>query len=225
MPEKLIHEVIPVGLLRCNCSILGDPDTREAVVLDPGDEVDRILAVLAKHRLKVIAIVSTHTHIDHVGGLAKLHDSTGAPVFMHRDDLDLYRHLDLQAQWLGVPAPETTGVESFLRDGDTVRWGGYEARVLHTPGHTPGSISLYMPDEVALSAAAHPSPAPRLFAGDTLFAGSIGRTDLWGGSFDEIMKSLQGKLLALPDQTIVFPGHGPTTTIGAERETNPFLRS
>jgi hydroxyacylglutathione hydrolase len=225
MSRALIHEVLPVGMLRCNCSILGDPETREAVVLDPGDEVDRILAVLAKHRLKVIAIVSTHTHIDHVGGLAKLHDSTGAPVFMHRDDLDLYRHLDLQAQWLGVPTPETTGVESFLRDGDTVRWGGYEARVLHTPGHTPGSISLYMPDEFASSAAPHPGQAPRLFAGDTLFAGSIGRTDLWGGSMKEIMKSLQGKLLALPDETIVFPGHGPTTTIGAERETNPFLRS
>lgn len=225
MAEKLIHEVLPVGMLQCNCSILGDPETREAVVLDPGDEVDRILAVLARHRLKVIAIVSTHTHIDHVGGLARLHDVTGAPVFMHRDDLDLYRHLDLQAQWLGVPVPETTGVDSFLREGDTVRWGGYEARVLHTPGHTRGSISLYMPDEDASSAAAHPSPAPRLFAGDTLFAGSIGRTDLWGGSFDEIMKSLQGKLLVLPDETIVFPGHGPTTTIGAERETNPFLRS
>src|SRR4029077_19181972 len=121
MSPALIHEVLPVGMLQCNCSILGDPETREAVVLDPGDEVDRILAVLAKHRLKVIAIVSTHTHIDHVGGLATLHDVTGAPVFMHRDDLDLYRHLDLQAQWLGVPTPETTGVESFLRDGDTVR--------------------------------------------------------------------------------------------------------
>jgi glyoxylase-like metal-dependent hydrolase (beta-lactamase superfamily II) len=225
MSPALIHEVLPVGMLQCNCSILGDPETREAVVLDPGDEVDRILAVLAKHRLKVIAIVSTHTHIDHVGGLAKLHDVTGAPVFMHRDDLDLYRHLDLQAQWLGVPTPETTGVESFLRDGDTVRWGGYEARVLHTPGHTPGSISLYMPDEVASSAAAHPARAPRLFAGDTLFAGSIGRTDLWGGSMKEIMKSLRGKLLVLPGETIVFPGHGPTTTIGAERETNPFLRT
>jgi glyoxylase-like metal-dependent hydrolase (beta-lactamase superfamily II) len=225
MSPALIHEVLPVGMLQCNCSILGDPDTREAVVLDPGDEVDRILAVLAKHRLKVIAIVSTHTHIDHVGGLAKLHDVTGAPVFMHRDDLDLYRHLDLQAQWLGVPTPETTGVESFLRDGDTVRWGGYEARVLHTPGHTPGSISLYMPDEAASNAAPHPAHAPRLFAGDTLFAGSIGRTDLWGGSMKEIMKSLRGKLLALPNETIVFPGHGPTTTIGAERETNPFLRT
>jgi hydroxyacylglutathione hydrolase len=225
MSPALIHEVLPVGMLQCNCSILGDPETREAVVLDPGDEVDRILAALAKHRLKVIAIVSTHTHIDHVGGLARLHDATGAPVFMHRDDLDLYRHLDLQAQWLGVPTPETTGVESFLRDGDTVRWGGYEARVLHTPGHTPGSISLYMPDEAASSAAAHPAQAPRLFAGDTLFAGSIGRTDLWGGSMKEIMKSLRGKLLVLPGETIVFPGHGHTTTIGAERETNPFLRT
>jgi glyoxylase-like metal-dependent hydrolase (beta-lactamase superfamily II) len=239
MAQNLIHEVIPVGMLQCNCSILGDPATHEAIVVDPGDEVDRILEILRKHKLKVLAIVSTHTHIDHVGGLARLHEVTGAPVLMHKDDLELYRHLDMQAQWLGVPAPEMTNVEEFLREGDSVKWGEFEARVIHTPGHTPGSLCLYLPShKVAASSSSdsqaashasshakeHGSTEPRLLAGDTIFAGSIGRTDLWGGSLREIMKSLRTKVLALPDETFVLPGHGPATTIGAERENNPFLR-
>ncbi|MFZ0037399.1 MAG: MBL fold metallo-hydrolase [Candidatus Acidiferrales bacterium] len=235
MAQNLIHEVIPVGMLQCNCSILGDPSTHEAIVVDPGDEVDRILEILRKHKLKVLAIVSTHTHIDHVGGLARLHEATGAPVLMHEDDLELYRHLDMQAQWLGVPAPEMTNVEEFLREGDSVKWGEFEASVIHTPGHTPGSLCLYLPSHKIAAASQTDLPAgsrskeqgisePRLIAGDTLFAGSIGRTDLWGGSFPEIMKSLKTKVLALPDETFVLPGHGPATTIGAERESNPFLR-
>ncbi len=238
MAEKLIHEILPVGMLQCNCSVLGDPTTREAIVLDPGDEVDRILDILKKYDLKVRAILSTHTHIDHVGGLASLHQATGAPILIHEEDLELYRHLDRQAKWLGVPTPPTTNVDDFLREGDSVRWGAYEARVLHTPGHTKGSISLYVPRDSAPGtgerAARVPDNektsrdslrvAPWLFAGDTLFAGSIGRTDLWGGSLPEIMDSIQEKLLALPDATIVYPGHGPATTIGNERASNPFLR-
>jgi hydroxyacylglutathione hydrolase len=225
MAKKLIHEILPVGMLQCNCSILGDPETREAIVIDPGDEVDRILAVIAKYDLKVRAILNTHAHIDHVGGLRKLHEATSAPVFMHREDLELYRRLDVQAQWLGVRPPAMTEVDQFLREGDTVRWGGYEARVLHTPGHTPGSISLYVPLEEAAGQrmAGKAGEAPWLFAGDTLFAGSIGRTDLWGGSMPAILNSIREKVLALPDETIVFPGHGPATTVGEERETNPFL--
>ncbi len=229
MAQKLIHEILPVGMLQCNCSILGDPETREAIVIDPGDEVERILAAIAKHGLTVRAILNTHAHIDHVGGLRKLHEATGAPVFMHRDDLELYHHLDRQAHWLGVRPPAMTEVDQYLREGDSVRWGGYEAHVLHTPGHTQGSVSLYLPFEEAARdrPARKPGAAgetPWLFAGDTLFAGSIGRTDLWGGSMPAILNSIQEKLLALPDETIVFPGHGPTTTIGEERETNPFLR-
>jgi len=227
MAQNLIHEVIPVGMLQCNCSILGDPATHEAVVVDPGDEVDRILEILRKHKLKVLAIVSTHTHIDHVGGLARLHEVTGAPVLMHKDDLELYQHLDMQAQWLGVPAPATTRVTDFLCEGDAVKWGEFEARVMHTPGHTRGSVCLYLPSRkigTAPRAKEYRESEPRLIAGDTLFAGSIGRTDLWGGSFPEIMKSLKTKVLALPDETYVLPGHGPATTIGAERESNPFLR-
>jgi glyoxylase-like metal-dependent hydrolase (beta-lactamase superfamily II) len=215
-----IHEILPVGWLQCNCSIVGDPATREAMILDPGDEVEKILEILRRHRLSVKAIVSTHAHIDHVGGLRKMHEVTGAPVMMHRDDLALYQALDMQASWIGMRTPQLTDVDQFLKEGDTLRWGPFEAHVLHTPGHTPGSLCLYLPHgekNVALS-------QPHLFAGDTLFAGSIGRTDLWGGSYDEILRSLHGKLLALPDETLVYPGHGEATTISRERESNPFLR-
>jgi hydroxyacylglutathione hydrolase len=244
MGQKLIHEVIPVGILQCNCSILGDPATREAIVVDPGDEVERILEILRKHGLKVRAIVSTHTHIDHVGGLAELHKVTGAPVLIHEADLELYRHLDRQAKWLGVRTPPMTKIDEFLKEGDALRWGGFAARVLHTPGHTPGSISLVVERQAAEEGARNavkvlhleiPTHAighegsnlvepARLLAGDTLFQGSIGRTDLWGGSFQQIIESIREKLLVLPDQVVVYPGHGPETTIGAEREHNPFLR-
>jgi len=217
----LIHEVLPVGCLQCNCSIIGDPVTREALVLDPGDEVEKVLEILQRHKLRVKAIVSTHAHIDHVGGLKKLHEVTGAPVMMHRDDLELYLAMDMQAAWIGVRPPELSEVHQLLKEGDTLRWGPFEAQVLHTPGHTQGSMCLYVPR----GAGKVPLHVPHLFAGDTLFAGSIGRTDLWGGSFEAIMRSLHGKLLALPEETLVYPGHGMATTIGAERESNPFLQA
>jgi hydroxyacylglutathione hydrolase len=216
----LIHITIPVGMLQCNCSIIGDPVTREALVIDPGDEVTRILDLLGRHKLTVKAIVSTHAHIDHVGGLSKLHQYTGAPVLMHRDDLPLYQAMDRQAAFLGMLTPELTEIDQLLKEGDCLHWGSFEAQVIHTPGHTPGSVSLYLPHDAGKISVS----APQLFSGDTLFAGSIGRTDLWGGSMDQIMDSLRTKLMHLPDETAVYPGHGPVTTIGQERHLNPFLQ-
>ncbi|MGH9709246.1 MAG: MBL fold metallo-hydrolase, partial [Candidatus Acidiferrales bacterium] len=199
MANHLIHEILPVGMLQCNCSVLGDPETREAIVIDPGEEVERILAIIAKHKLKVTAILSTHAHIDHVGGLKKLHDATHAPVLMNEGDLELYRAMDIQSQFLGIAPPPLAKIDNLLAEGDVVRWGGYEARVLHTPGHTPGSVSLYLPfavrkeegnrgENIESKESSHvrdgdDDSGPWLFAGDTLFAGSIGRTDLWGGSY------------------------------------------
>jgi hydroxyacylglutathione hydrolase len=217
--EPFIHVSIPVGMLQCNCSIIGDPVSGEALVVDPGDEVARILDLLGRHKLTVKAIVSTHAHIDHVGGLSKLHQYTGAPVMMHRDDIPLYQAMDVQAAFLGVPPPEVGTVDQLLTEGDALQWGSLVAHVMHTPGHSPGSISLYLPPDAGKITVA----PPQLFAGDTLFAGSIGRTDLWGGSTETIMDSLRGKLMQLPDDTIVHTGHGPRTTIGEERESNPFL--
>lgn len=246
MPSELIHEIIPVGMLQCNCSILGDANTREAIVVDPGDDVEAILAILRRRELKVRAILSTHTHIDHVGGLAALHRATGAPVLIHEKDLELYRHLDVQAEWIGMPTPERTRIQDFVKEGDSVRWGNFAARVLHTPGHTPGSISLVVDSaansetgkssEAKKSASAERAPAlhtpnrpgepraERLISGDTLFKGSIGRTDLWGGSHPQIIHSIREKLIVLPEDMTVYPGHGEPTTIGAEHDSNPFLR-
>lgn len=224
--EKLIHEILPVGMLQCNCHIVGDPKTREAIVVDPGDDAAKIIEAIERNHLKVVAIVVTHTHIDHVIGLRRVHEATGAPVYVHGDDLDLYRMLDMQANWLGWKTPQISPIDQLVREGDVIRWGRYEAQIIHTPGHTPGSICLYMPSDMPKENAGSGKSnrgAGQLFAGDTLFAGSIGRTDLWGGDFAGIVRSLKGKLLDLPDETVVYPGHGELTTIGKERATNPFL--
>ena len=208
----MIHEILPVGLLQCNCSIFGDEQTREALVIDPGDNIEDILAILEKHALRVKAIVITHAHIDHIGGAAKLKATTGAPVLMNQDDQELYDHLDVQASWLGMETPTHTSIDDTAREGDVLTLGPSEFRVLHTPGHTQGSISLWIPAE------------NKLIAGDTLFRDSIGRTDLPGGNPRQILRSIEDKLLGLPEETVVVPGHGPNTTIGREKERNPFLQ-
>jgi hydroxyacylglutathione hydrolase len=209
--ETMIHQILPVGPLQCNCSIIGDEATREAMVIDPGDDIDGVLAILRKHNLEVKQIVVTHAHIDHVGGAMKLRAATGAPILLNQNDLALLKMLDVQAAWVGMAAPGQVEIDQSVGSSDTVRAGSLSANVLHTPGHTEGSICLYFPAE------------NKLIAGDTLFAGSIGRTDLPGGSFEKIIRSLHQTVLALPDDTVVVPGHGPLTTIGEERESNPFL--
>ena len=207
----MIHEILPVGPLQCNCSVIGDETTREAMVIDPGDDIADVLQLVRKHNLSVKQIVITHAHIDHVGGAMKLRAATGAPILLNQNDYALLKMLDAQAAWIGVPDPGKVEIEHSLAQSDRVTAGSITAEVLHTPGHTEGSICLYFPAE------------RKLIAGDTLFAGSIGRTDLPGGSFEKIIDSLHDKLLALPDHTVVVPGHGPLTTIGEERESNPFL--
>ena len=207
----MIHEILAVGPLQCNCSIVGDEASKEAIVIDPGDDVEEVLALLKQHQLSVKQIVITHAHIDHVGGAMKLKRLTGAPILLNQNDYALLKMLDVQAAWTGMRPPGVIAIDQPIADADKISIGALSGSVLHTPGHTEGSVCLYFPAE------------KMLFAGDTLFAGSIGRTDLPGGSFDKIMASLHGPVLSLPDDTIVVPGHGPLTTVGDERETNPFL--
>lgn len=207
----MIRETFPVGLLGCNCTVLGDETSREAIVVDPGDEVPRILAVLAKHGLTVRQIVVTHAHIDHIASALELKRITGAPVLYNQADLPLVAMMDMQAGWLGMKTPEVKPPDHSPADDETVSIQGAEAQVLHTPGHTEGSLCLYVPAEGLL------------LAGDTLFAGSVGRTDLPGGHHGKLLASIRERLLPLPGETLVVPGHGPVTTIAEESESNPFL--
>ncbi len=208
----MIHVILPVGLLQCNCSIFGDEQTREAIVIDPGDEIEKITEVLDRHQLTVKAIVITHAHIDHIAGAHKLRELTKAPVYLNERDKELLDAIEMQARWLGIAAPERTKIDSPAQDGNVLHLGAAEFHVLHTPGHTQGSISLWIPLE------------NKLIAGDTLFRDSVGRTDLPGGNARQLFSSIQTRLLQLPEDAIVIPGHGANTTIGREKERNPFLQ-
>lgn len=208
----MIHEIRAVGPLECNCQILGDEASGTALVIDPGDDIAVITEVLAERELSVEKILFTHAHIDHIGQAAELKASTGAPTYLHRLELPVLDSLAQQAAWVGVPAPEKVAIDEFYDEGDTVEFAGVELHVLLTPGHSPGSVSLWIPSE------------SKLIAGDTLFQGSIGRTDLPGGNHQQLLDSIRDKILTLDDEVEVFPGHGAPTRIGQERRLNPFLR-
>jgi len=207
----MIRETFPVGLLGCNTTILGDETSREAIVVDPGYEIPRILAALARHQLTVKQIVITHAHIDHIASAQTLKQITGAPILYNKADLPLVAIMDTQAAWFGLEAPTVLPPDHSPADSERITVKGIDAEVLHTPGHTQGSLCLYLPAEKLL------------LAGDTLFAGGIGRTDLPGGNDAQIIASIEDRLLPLPAETIVVPGHGPDTTIAREAATNPFL--
>ena len=209
----MIRETFPVGLLQCNCTILGDETTHEAIVVDPGDDIPRIVALLEKHGLAVKQILITHAHIDHIAGAGLLKRLTGAPILFNQHDLPLLAIMDVQASWLGMATPEVSAPDADLADNLSVRVGGISGTILFTPGHTQGSVCLHLPDESLV------------LAGDTLFAGSVGRTDLPGGDGRRLIRSIHERLLTLPDETLVIPGHGQSTTIGRERERNPFLQT
>jgi hydroxyacylglutathione hydrolase len=209
----MILETIPVGPLQCNCSILGDETSHEAIVVDPGDDIPRILTLLAKHALTVKQIIITHAHIDHIAGAHRLKQLTGAPILYNQNDLPLVKMMDVQATWLGIPTPTVDNPDDTLDDSKLISITGLTGNILHTPGHTEGSVCLYLPTQSLL------------LAGDTLFAGSVGRTDLPGGNTQKLLNSIHDRLLTLPNDVKVIPGHGPSTTIGSEREENPFLQS
>ena len=209
----MIHQVLRVGPLQCNCSILADEISREAIVVDPGEDIAAIQAILVRLNLTVRQILITHAHIDHIGGATTLKRLTGAPILYNQNDLPLVAMMEDQAEWLGVSTPEVAPPDHDLTDGLTFGVQGLRGTVHHTPGHTQGSVCLHLPDQSLV------------LAGDTLFAGGVGRTDLPGGDTTQLLHSIQDRLLTLPEQTVVLPGHGPVTTIGEEQQSNPFLQN
>jgi glyoxylase-like metal-dependent hydrolase (beta-lactamase superfamily II) len=213
MPIQI--ETFPVGPLGCNCSILVDAASKSAVVVDPGGDFEAIRAVVERAGASVRSIVHTHTHVDHVGATAPLQEWSGAPARIHEADRFLYDMLPVQAALIGIPLPAPAELAGDLLDGATVAVGDAELAVLHTPGHTPGSVSFFVLT----------SDGPVAFTGDTLFRRSVGRTDLWGGDSGALGVSVRKKLYALDDATRVVPGHGPGTTIGEEKRKNPFVKA
>lgn len=206
-----------MGALGCNCSVVVCPDTKEALVIDPGDDAPTVLATLAAEGARAVRIVHTHAHFDHVMGTRAVAAATGAETLIHAGDRWLYDNVPMQAMMFGLWRPTDLPPPPPSRElaGDeALAFGRREARALHTPGHTPGSLSFFLE---------RAGETPVLFSGDTLFRRSIGRTDLWGGDSAAILRSIRERLLTLPDDTLVIPGHGPDTTIGAERASNPFL--
>jgi glyoxylase-like metal-dependent hydrolase (beta-lactamase superfamily II) len=212
----MIVETFAVGALACNCTILGDPVSGEAIVIDGGDEAAEIAARVERLGLRARYLVHTHAHIDHIGAVGPLRERLGGEALLHPADLPLYQMLAQQALWIGLlAAPQIVALDGELVDGDVVRAGSIALRTVHTPGHTPGSTSFALEREGRTT----------LFTGDTLFRGSVGRWDLGGTSLADIVRSIRERLLVHEDSALVVPGHGPATTIGIERRDNPYLQS
>lgn len=205
----MIVKTLAVGPLQVNCYIVGCSRTKKAVVIDPGDEGENILALLKQEGLDLQLVVNTHGHFDHVGANYYVIEKTGVDLCMHRDDLPLLKVAAQYASGYGLPAVESPEPKRFLANGDLIEVGDLSFEVIHTPGHSPGGICLYSEGH--------------LFSGDTLFAGSIGRTDLPGGDIDQLLGHIRSDLMVLPEATIVHPGHGPDSTIGREKSANPFV--
>ena len=212
----MILESAAAGPFLKNGYVVGCEQTRQAIYIDPGDEVDQLLAFIAKQALQVTHILLTHAHVDHVSGVARAKRALGAPIFLHKDDLFIYQNAVRTGMMFGLTVEEPPPVDRYYEDDAVIEFGDYEVRVVHTPGHCPGGVCL------AISRIGDQA-APKLFVGDTLFAGSIGRTDLPGGDYDTLLKAITGVLFKFPDESIVYSGHGPMTTIGAEKATNPFV--
>jgi len=238
----MIRDVLVVGPIQANCHLLGCPATRAGLILDPGDDPDEIARRIERHGLKPAYYLHTHGHIDHVGATAALKERFGGEILLHRADLFLYEHAREHAQAYGIDIPPTLPVDRFIADGEVLVWGEMRGTILHTPGHSPGGICLRVPGacmnagEPAAAPGGRPpgrggasgagAPSPDwVFTGDTLFMGSVGRTDLPGGSWALLLRSIREKLLPLPDECVVASGHGPLSTIGEERRRNPFLQA
>ena len=211
----MIVETAAVGPFFKNGFVLGCEDTREAVIIDPGDEVAQLLTFVERHALDVRHILLTHAHVDHVTGVAAAKRAYGVPVYLHRDDLFLYDDAVQHGMLFGLKVEPQPPIDVFYTSGQVIPFGAYDVRPHHTPGHCPGGVCL----QVGKTGTA----GRQLFVGDTLFAGSVGRTDLPGGSHEILMRSIRNVLFAFGDEAVVYPGHGPTTTIGQERRTNPYL--
>lgn len=210
----MLIETFPVGPFQCNCTILADDATREAIIIDPGDEPEQILDIVRVNDLTVRYLIHTHAHMDHMIGTRRVKEETGAAILLHRDDDWLYRNLEMQASMFGIQVQAPLAIDAYLEDGQLVSFGvGGEARVIHTPGHSPGSVCFRLRDEQEM-----------LFSGDTLFAQGIGRTDLWGGSFETLVRSIHDRLLTMDDETLLHPGHGPSSTVWQEKRRNPWLQ-
>jgi len=216
--NEIIVDILTTGAFQTNTYILHTSGGRDALIIDPGDGesgIDEIMHTVIRNGLTIRAILLTHGHIDHAGAVSKLKEATGAKTYIHKADMELLESVALQASLFGLTPPEVATIDTYMEDGMYVGLKDLQLRAIYTPGHTPGSVSFLLD---------HPGDG-KIFTGDTIFKGGVGRTDLWGGSHQSLMKSIRDRILTLSDHIVIYPGHGPSTTVGNERKENPFILS